>query len=288
MIDSIGFRQAMRLTAVAVVSLLVAASITIAPSAVSADHIGVEMRIVAQRLADGRTEFALQSLRNDQWGERLFPTQRFFPADAAVDRWLVSTPIAVLSTSTAADSSAVLELIELRIAARRLNSGRIEFALQARQANDQWSQRLLATRRFFPAQATVERWLKSSPLRVKLHEPPKPTPGSAVAQYASPMCIYYPPNAVDLELNIEIWFTGATSYSIEPTMLSGLEPYIGRAHGVAVVGFENDGLMTTMTIPPGGIGPFTLTALGEPGTTPAQIELYLRRSEQDRLFDTCD
>ncbi len=49
-----------------------------------------DVRIVAQKLEDGRIEFALE-----QDGERVLPRSRFFPADAPVGRWLKSTPIAV-------------------------------------------------------------------------------------------------------------------------------------------------------------------------------------------------
>ena len=66
-----------------------------APGA-GADAAGAEVRITAQRLADGRTEFALQEREADgEWGERLLPRARFFPATAAVGRWLSSTPLTV-------------------------------------------------------------------------------------------------------------------------------------------------------------------------------------------------
>ena len=55
----------------------------------------VEMRIVARRLADGKTEFGLQLRHHDtSWGERLEPPRRLFPADTDTGRWLVSTPLA--------------------------------------------------------------------------------------------------------------------------------------------------------------------------------------------------
>ena len=60
------------------------------------DAAGTEVRITAQRLADGRTEFALQEREADgEWGERLLPRARFFPATATVGRWLSSTPLTV-------------------------------------------------------------------------------------------------------------------------------------------------------------------------------------------------
>ena len=62
------------------------------------DAAGTEVRITVQRLADGRTEFALQQRAADgQWGERLLPQARFVPATSAVGRWLSSTPLTVSS-----------------------------------------------------------------------------------------------------------------------------------------------------------------------------------------------
>ena len=52
----------------------------------------------------------------------------------------------------------------VRIVARKLDDGRIEFGLQQRLADNSWSDRLLPSRRFFPTTATVGRWLVSSPL----------------------------------------------------------------------------------------------------------------------------
>ena len=51
----------------------------------------IELRINAKRLADGRTEFALQRRDDGEWSERIQPRGRYLPADADVDRWLNST-----------------------------------------------------------------------------------------------------------------------------------------------------------------------------------------------------
>ena len=40
---------------------------------------------------------------------------------------------------------------EVRIAAKRLETGRIEFGLQQRELDGSWSDRILPARRFFPA-----------------------------------------------------------------------------------------------------------------------------------------
>ena len=140
--------------AVIVAALL--ALLSLMPTAVSASGHETEVRITAQRLADGRTEFALQERETEGgWGERLLPSSRFFPATSEVGRWLSSTPLAAGGAA------------EVRIAARPLADSRIEFALQQRSAGGDWSERLLPNSRFFPVAAEVGRWLSSSPLTVR-------------------------------------------------------------------------------------------------------------------------
>ena len=56
---------------------------------------GSEARIAARRLADGRVEFALQPRAGGGWGERVLPSSRYFPANAAVGRWLSSSPVSL-------------------------------------------------------------------------------------------------------------------------------------------------------------------------------------------------
>ena len=53
-----------------------------------------EVRISAQRLDDGRVEFALQPRDEDSsWGDRILPARRFFPAQGFVNSWANSTAI---------------------------------------------------------------------------------------------------------------------------------------------------------------------------------------------------
>ena len=153
--------------AVLVVAGLIAVLGVTAITASGAGH-ETEVRVTAQRLADGRTEFALQQREaDDEWGERLLPRARFFPATATVGRWLSSTPLTVRAPGAGDDA----EGAEVRITAQRLADDRIEFALQEREADGQWGERLLTRARFFPATATVGRWLVSTPLTVSLPEP---------------------------------------------------------------------------------------------------------------------
>ena len=77
----------------------------------AATHGGGEVRIAAQKLADGRVEVALQQLSEDgSWGERQLPSSRFLPADAPTGRWLTSSS---LETAAVAAVAAAPELPEV-------------------------------------------------------------------------------------------------------------------------------------------------------------------------------
>lgn len=120
------------------------------------------LRIVARRLANGKIQFGLQQRGHDgSWGERAFPTARLFPTTATVGRWLHSSSMN-LHVAEAADSSD--EQVRVRIVARRLADGRVEFGLQSHDGS--WGERTLPTRRYFPTTARVDRWLHSSVLVV--------------------------------------------------------------------------------------------------------------------------
>lgn len=63
-----------------------------------------EVRINAQRLDDGRVEFALQQRNEDgAWSDRKLPSRRFFPSSGFVNRWANSTPITVVGAIEVAD-----------------------------------------------------------------------------------------------------------------------------------------------------------------------------------------
>ena len=78
-----------------------------------------EVRITAQRLADGRTEFALQQRTSGEWGERRLPRSRYFPAEASLGRWLNSTPIEITTEAEepAADLSGSSDRVRLGVEA---------------------------------------------------------------------------------------------------------------------------------------------------------------------------
>lgn len=56
--------------------------------AANGDTVTTDVRINARQLADGRVEFA-----PEHQGERILPRQRYFPAQAPVDRWLRSSAV---------------------------------------------------------------------------------------------------------------------------------------------------------------------------------------------------
>ena len=156
------------LARLATVVLLAGSGVVAVPSLGSAQQTDAgeqsEVRIVAQRNPDERVEFGLQQRQPDgSWGERLLPANRFFPAGTEVGRWLASSPL-VLSAG-AGDSGVE---VQVRITAQRLSSGRTEFALQQRQPDGSWGDRLLPANRFFPAGTEVGRWLASSPLVLQI------------------------------------------------------------------------------------------------------------------------
>ena len=150
-----GLYIARRVGAAVAAVFVVAGTLGVASSPAAAQQSDEQVRISARKVADGRVEFALQQRQADNsWGDRQLPRQRFFPTTATVGRWLNSTPLTVGDTT-------------VRITARKVADGRIEFALQQRQADNSWGQRLLPSKRFFPTTATVGRWLNSSPLNLK-------------------------------------------------------------------------------------------------------------------------
>ena len=142
------------LACVAAAALLAVVGGAVVSSAVAGQETadGTEVRIVARKLDTGRIEFGLQQRQpDDTWGDRQLPNVRFFPTTATIDRWLASSPLE-------------LTVGDVRIVARKLETGRIEFGLQQRQPDDTWGDRQLPNVRFFPTTAGVNRWLASSPL----------------------------------------------------------------------------------------------------------------------------
>ena len=103
-------------------------------------------RIVARRLADGRTEFAWLPTGATA---RVLPSSRYFPTNARVDRWLSSSPVEVNGVGVG------------RINARLLADGRIEFAF-----TPSGGERILPPSRYFPTSAAIDVWLRSTEIDV--------------------------------------------------------------------------------------------------------------------------
>ena len=116
----------------------------------------VEVRLAARPLASGSVEFGLQERNGGgNWRERLLPRLRFLQTDSEVGRWRVSSAIEVGEDDTART---------VRIAARRIASGRVEFALVIRNEDGSWSARLLPRARILPSDSATGRWRYSTPL----------------------------------------------------------------------------------------------------------------------------
>ena len=126
----------------AALAAITAADFTTAQAQIDDEATG---RIVAQRLEDGRVEFGWQPTG----GSRVLPRQRYFPTAATVDRWLRSSPVEV-------DGAAIG-----RISARLLSDGRIEFAFTPTDG-----ERITPQARYFPADARVGRWLRSTEIAI--------------------------------------------------------------------------------------------------------------------------
>ena len=129
-------------TALAAVAAIIAVDLTASISAQSGDTAG---RIVARLLEDGRVEFGWQPAG----AARVLPRQRYFPTDATVERWLRSSPVEVGGAEIG------------RINARLLSDGRIEFAFTPTDG-----ERIEPQARYFPADARVGRWLRSTEITI--------------------------------------------------------------------------------------------------------------------------
>ena len=129
--------------AVAIIAAAVALDLPQPAQAQSDEQTG---RIVARRLADGRTEFGWQPTG----GGRVLPASRYFPANIEHTRWLRSTPVEIEGRAIG------------RINARLRSDGRIEFGFTPTDG-----ERILPPSRNFPARpSTINRWLRSTEIAI--------------------------------------------------------------------------------------------------------------------------
>ena len=75
-----------------VAALVVVGTVGAGGATAGAQELDGTVRVAARKLAGGQVEVALQQHTNGSWAERLLPDRRLFPADAAVESWLLSTP----------------------------------------------------------------------------------------------------------------------------------------------------------------------------------------------------
>ncbi len=176
----------LRLTILLALALLaVLGALPAAAHAALGDGTTVEVRVVARRLADGHGEFATQQRGVDgAWADRQLPWARFFWDTESFRRWVEGSPIKVAAPGGGGVAA-------VRVATRLLADGRMEFALEVREADGAWGQRRLPRARFFPADAPVGRWLASSPLAVRLPPAaPIATPERASTERAALTALY--------------------------------------------------------------------------------------------------
>ena len=120
-----------------------------------------EIRIAARQLDDGRTQFAFQQRHTGgTWSGRSLPGRRFVPADAAVDRWRAGSPV-LLRIAETADAAAAD--VVARISAQPLSDGSIAFAVEQYGRDGTWSEPLLPTWTFAPSAGSTD-WLPSPPV----------------------------------------------------------------------------------------------------------------------------
>lgn len=70
-----------------------------------------EVRIVAQRLENGRTEFALQQRIDGEWGERILPRARFLPPNPSPG-WKNASPLTIQTEPNAEQAAAAASALE--------------------------------------------------------------------------------------------------------------------------------------------------------------------------------
>lgn len=88
-------------------------------------------------------------------------------------RTIVAVAVTLLLTIgiiSAVFAQSATRTTEVRINARQVESGRVEFALQLRE-DDGWGERILLPGRFVPANVGHDRWLKTAPYTVSIYLP---------------------------------------------------------------------------------------------------------------------
>ena len=121
------------------------------------------------------------------------PPRRLRSRSSRLAAGAVAAALAVVSIgAVAAPAAAQTGDDAVRVVARKLADGRIEFGIQQRNTDNTWTQRQLPRARFFPTTATTGRWLNSSPLNITTTTPTEPAPAqqtyTAIAAGSSHSC----------------------------------------------------------------------------------------------------
>lgn len=112
---------------------------------------------------------ALASLHNTPTPSARRRTGRTRLACVAIGALLAVLGAAIMSSGVAAQQADEV----VRIVARKLENGKVEFALQQHRSDGSWGDRRLPSKRLLPTTATVGRWLQSTPLSVTITAPPR-------------------------------------------------------------------------------------------------------------------
>lgn len=148
--------------------------LAVARGATSSSIDGCEVSVTIQHLPTGCTVSPSHSQTLTWHRSRTFEHYDFeFDIDCsggvgtpAVDIDLPPAPPGTERDSDPADLDAISDGADVRIIARRLSNGKIEFGIEQRQSNDTWAGRQLPRSRLFPINAQVNQWLVSSPMTV--------------------------------------------------------------------------------------------------------------------------
>ena len=224
-----------------------------------------QVRIAGRRIASGGIEVALQQYQvGNHWADRILPTTRFLSRDTGVGRWQYSSPVAV---ETLAGKQWV------RIAARRVASGDTELALQQLEGGDHWGSLMLPQLRFVPEDASVDRWLSSSPLLVS---PPTILPPTTVPSTSSTDSGEGPPLGLITPTGVTVAVQGITDDGYTVTTPCG-----NTAHVTAGEPLHQ----TQIVLDPGHGGWWDTGAVGPNGLVERDLNLTLSRAILEALAD---
>ena len=173
------------------------------------------VRIAARKLANGNVEFGLQVAGGDLW----LPRARFFAyATVEVGRWLGASPYGMSDGK------------DVRIRARKLANGKVEFALQVG-ADRQW---LPPTRNFPYPTAAVGSWLYASTYTVG--DPTTPlnaAPSSRTAPRDSASCTYETAMSNVMPSVFQVIVTTSTGTGLGTAFYIGDNEFLTAAHVIA-------------------------------------------------------